>query len=294
MGKWLSNIIAALVILAATSLAGALLKGPIDELANQDRLKAQVQLSPWISKPEFSKNGAGEKIRDGSTPDIKAELASPVASSLFDLARVSIENNGTKTVKNINFRMESIGESEAIVEGEKYFQTYPNANKILIPDMKPGDRFSVYIWGKFTTYSIEDDFKSYSSEGSFLTTLDWPQSQDFQYGSWISQSLDEYAWPTFVITLVILAFGFGILLATLQEYIKTILIHKKAYKIERRRFLEDPKKFSPDIELTSQRHYQAHALFSGRAEKSEQEKASPDLVEVVANDSRHPPEAPSD
>lgn len=46
MSKWMGNVLTTLIVLALTSLLGALLKGPIEEFANRNRLQAQVQLAP--------------------------------------------------------------------------------------------------------------------------------------------------------------------------------------------------------------------------------------------------------
>jgi hypothetical protein len=257
MGKWISSVITALVVLAATSFAGALLKGPIDEIANRDRLKANIQLSPWTEKPDFAQI---EKNEEGNKKNNFPEI--PSYRSLFSLATVNIENNGSKIVDKISIRIDDEEDLEGVIftsSGQRI--VINDTDKLNIPDMKPGDRASVYLWGTFSSHTFMDEFRTFSSEGSFSKTIDWPSSQEYIYDSWISKFLDQYAWTIFVGVLFVLVAVLGILAASYLEYVKLILVHGKAYQAESKRFWEDPKKFTPDIELTNQRHYQAHALF---------------------------------
>lgn len=255
MGKWLSNIINALILLGLTTLLGALLKGPIDDLANRNRIKAQVQLSPWVEKPSPEVE-ADEGNIDSDNPyreilnNLLEDLASNGASSdLYGLARINLENDSSNTVTDINFRMEGRDNDLDVhmigADGRVAFSG--ETQRVQVPDMKPGDRVTVYVWGAFSEHLIRDNFKTYSSEGAFRTDYEWPDIQDFEYSSTIGKAFDAVVdWMLIFIVGLLLLFLFAINIFQ-EKYLKGLLGNQSIYLHEKRRFEKEGDKFAPDI-----------------------------------------------
>lgn len=253
MSKWLSNIITALVILTLTSVLGGFLKGPIDELSNQDKLKAQVQLAPWIEKPTPSRveksavsNSREENHLDNVINNLKKLRYS---TSDFGVAKIDIENSSGKKITDINIRLdEPYGPQESIViDQNQHVLPLGDTDRIKIPDMSPGDRVTVFMWGGYSSYLFPERFKTYSSEGEFRVSFDWPKSKDEQYQSSISIFLDNYAGTIAIVSMLLLAISSLIGLNTYSEYVKHILEKREFYNAEKKSFAKDPKKFSPDF-----------------------------------------------
>lgn len=256
MSKWLSNLVTPLLILLATSLITAVVKGPIDEMANQNRLKAEVELAPWIDKIE---------TRDEpSNPDEQtASILGRVMQSTGNLgvARINLENDSGKQVSNISFEMPGYQKSEAVmINKDRELTKLPDPTKVRIPDMNPGDKITVIIWGSFSTYNFKEDFKSYSSEGQFRTSYFWPENQGFESDSTIDAILSGFVWIGGSVSAILLVIILGIGWSQHAEFIKLLLTYPKAYQLEKARFWEDPRKFSPDWNLLNEKHYKPHAL----------------------------------
>lgn len=256
VNKWLSNIITTLVVLAMTSLVGALLKGPIDDLSSRNRLKAQVQLAPWINKPEkpsqTSKSDDNPKtdkeILDNLLKDLSNIPYTVSSSDSFGVARTNIENDGSKVVTDINLRLDSpYGKEESVLIYNGKMENLGEVDRISIPDMKPGDRVTIYMWGNFSSLILPDSIKTYSSEGSFRISYDWPQTQEFEYKSKISIFIDEWAESLGGFSIILLTVILGIYVGVFSDYVKNLFKSQASYESERERFLSDPKSFSPNI-----------------------------------------------
>jgi hypothetical protein len=256
LSKWLSNLITALVILAATSALGAVLKGPIDEWVNENRLKAQVQLAPWFAKPTLAAARQSGKDVPSSDREILDELLENLskispsgANDDFGVARVNVENSSSKKVTDINFRLDSpYGEQEfIIIDSDGKASELSKSNRIIIPDMNPGDRITVYLWGNYSKYLFSDRFKTYSSEGKFRVAFEWPEAKEFEYQSGIARFLDDYATDIAIWTSILLMFLFLIMNHVSGEYIKVLMKYPAFYERESERYTQDPKKFSPDV-----------------------------------------------
>lgn len=252
MGKWFSNTIAALVVLALTSLLGALLKAPIDGLANPNRLSAEVQLVPWVAKPALldTKTDPQPVVLEGKTSEEIVEQLSFGQSALsdFGMARIIIENGSSNIVKNINIRLRSSYRDTAVV----FVDTNRNVNivgetdRVSLPDMAPGDQTTVFMWGTFSEYNIENYFRTFSSEGEFRLRYEWPEIRNFEYHSWIGSFLDEYAWTVFVVSSTLTLFGLLFGTAITTEYVRGIFVDDELRQKEIQKFLENPKKFQMD------------------------------------------------
>lgn len=257
MSKWLSNLVTPLLILLGTTIITALAKGPIDEVANQNRLKAEIELAPWIdtSKPSDDPLDVEER-----TASIIARVMQSTGN--LGIARVNLENDSGKLVTNISFEIPSHQKSRAIMlNKDREIVNIPDPGKIIIPDMSPGDKITVLVWGSFHTYRFRDDFKSYSSEGRFRANYFWPENQGFDSDSTIDAILSGFVWIGGTVSAILLVIILGIGWAQHSEFIKLLLTYPKAYELEKARFWENPRKFSPDWNLLNEKHYKPHALF---------------------------------
>lgn len=253
MSKWMGNVLTTLIVLALTSLLGALLKGPIEEFANRNRLQAQVQLAPWIDKPneptkEVEREGGDENTYRTILNDLLQNLSSSRSYGDYGVARVSMENTSSSTVSDINFRLtDPYGEFEyVVVDSDGKSTPLLRGSRVRIPAMKPGDRVTAFMWGGFSSYLFPEKFRSYSSQGAFRISFDWPQTEEYVFQSQIGKFLDDYAWTIFVVTIVLLIAFISIFLAVSSEYVKKHYKSEDFYKDERTRFLSDEKRFTPN------------------------------------------------
>lgn len=286
MGKWLSNIITALVLLALTSLVGALVKSPIDGLANPSRLNAEVQLMPWVPRPEelnqenlepfvLSKDDIDQLVR---TLEFRSS-----AISDFGLARMIIENGGSHKVTNVNIRVDSRFSDPAIVflDAERNVHVLGETTRVRLPDMGPGDRIEAYFWGSFNKYNSDEIFQTYSSEGQFRMSYEWPEIRDFEYRTGIGIFLDEYAWTIFVVICVLLILMLLVVISVYSDYHKGLFVSKSLYREERRKFKENPKKFEINYESATK----AWGMFQGRLKENPLGKEK-DPTNEVSNDAK--------
>lgn len=276
MGKWFTGTVGALVLLALTSLIGAVLKGPIDEFVNESRLDAAIQLSPWVAKPDLGV--AGQKNPASTETDDTDKLLRDLAirqSSIGDygIAVMNVENGSSGTVKEINVRLEpSYGTPEVmVIDPAGDVRNLGEVDRIRMPDMKPGDRAKIYVWDNFSTYDITDYFKTYSSEGEFRLNYAWAETREFEYRSSIGTFLDDYAWATFVAACVLLCVMVGIVCAVYTEYLKGLFVSPDLREEEANKFLADPKKFQIDSTAAQA----AWNVYLGRMKK-EQSVQNPD------------------
>lgn len=262
--KWFGSIITTLIVLALTSIVGGLLKGPIDDMASGSRLQADVQLAPWFNKPD--ETGQGAKPAPESKSDRSTELskvyedamqaADDAARALqlnlgeFQVARVLVRNESNKLVTDINFRLVDYPAAEiAVVIDESGKQSvHRNVSRLTLPNLKPGDRTTVFLWSNYlNSNTLPKVFKTYSSEGRFRIKFDWPQTQTETYSSGVGEFLDEYSGTIATVC------GFAILLmaivglAAMESYYKDLLKDPEFLVRERKRFDENPKKFSPNF-----------------------------------------------
>ncbi len=261
MKRWFWNTVSALILIALTTFVTAGLNGPINDFVSRDKLKAQVILAPWIEKPDFEKlkddkesditSGMteNEKILRSLLEDIQGISTSNYLSENFNVARVNIENDSQSTVENINFRLESpYSEPEiVIINAEGDLTPIGRADRIKVPDMKPGDRVVVFMWGNFNSYTFPDSFKSYSSKGHFRVSFDWATTQEFRFESGISYYIEEYSGYLIGATLILAFLGMVIAAAAQEAYYKALLKEPSAYEFERGRYLKDPNKFTADF-----------------------------------------------
>ena len=279
MGKWFSGVVTALVLLLLTSLVGALLKGPIDGLANPNRLNAAVQFSPWTEKPTFADGNnatAKEVVITGkdSTELVKKLEFKQSAMEDFGLAVMKIENSGSGVVKEINIRLkESYKRPQVVfIDPTDNVHIIGESDRLKLPDMNPGDRTTVYLWGNFSPYLAENYFKTYSTEGDFRLSLEWPEVNEFQYNSFIGNLLNDYAWTVFVITSILLLIIFGIGLALYSEYLKGIFVSVKLRSEEARKFRADPDAFNINYIAAQSAWHVYQGRMKERAKVSEKTK----------------------
>jgi hypothetical protein len=230
VGKWFTNTIAALFILALTSLIGALLKSPIDGLANANRLNAEVLLSPWVPKPSFPAQASRNEpvvLGANNSKDLVESLEIKTSSiGDYGIAVMNVENGSSNDVKNINIRIDEtyISPDVLYIDASDRITLVGETNRIKLPDMSPGDRTKVYFWGNFSSYDIKNRFKTYSSEGPFRLVFEWAEIKDFEYNSIIGTFLDDYAWEIFIVNAVILIVGLTIAVSVQSDYIKGLLV----------------------------------------------------------------------
>jgi len=273
MGKWFSNLVAALVLLALTTLLGALLKGPIDGIANQSRLTAEVQLSPWVPKPDeldSSQDFVGRTITKKDARDLIEGLDYRISYlSDFGFAKMNIENGGADSVSDISVRVtSSIRKPQVIfVDANENIQIIGSTDRVKLPDMEPGDRITLFYWGRFNSYNVTERFKTYSSEGEFRISYEWPEARDFEYRSGLGQFLDDYAWTAFVIVCLAIVFLVSITLGMYQEYVKGLMVSPKLREDEAAKFLENPKLSQIDVEAAQA----AWRVFKGKMDEEVKE-----------------------
>ena len=129
--------------------------------------------------------------------------------------------------------------------------SFKNLNRIDIPDLGPGDKAIVFMWGNYSSLTFEDVFSTYSSAGRFRVTYDWPQSQAQEYKSGIGRFLDEYASIGAWITGILLVGFLAIMAGFFESYYKRLLSDDLLYQSERVKFLANPKKFVPDSKTSA-------------------------------------------
>lgn len=290
MGKWFSNTIAGLVILALTSLLGALLKAPIDGLANPNRLSAEVQLAPWVPKPALldGKNDPQPIVLEGKSSEEITDRLNFGQSAIadFGFSRIKIENGSSNAVKNINIRLRSSYRSAevAYVDTNRSIHIVGKTDRVLLPDMNPGDQTTVFLWGSFNEYNIKDYFRTFSSEGEFRLRYEWPEIKDFEYQSFIGNALDEYAWTVFTIISVVLIIFLMIALAVYNDYIKGLMVSEELRRDEVRKFLLNPKKFQMDHAAAQM----AWSIFQGRMKTEASAHKLEASDDVVGNEATPP------
>jgi hypothetical protein len=271
MSKWLSNLVTPLLILLGTILLTAALRGPIDEMANQNRLKATIELAPWISKIEPSEIPIGSD----NALDLIMERTQQ-STGLLGVARLNLENESGKKVSNISFDLAKYRKTDAvIIDKDQHVTTIINPNKIKIDDLSPGDSVTIIIWGSFSTYELKDNFKSYSSEGEFRTEFFWPENQGIENDLGFLSIVDNFIWYGGSISAILLIIILGAGWSQYYEYSKFLLTYPRAYQAERNRFWENPKDFSPDITLISEKHFKPHALYGNPNEEITSEEDLP-------------------
>ncbi|MDF0489190.1 hypothetical protein PX554_13700 [Sphingomonas sp. H39-1-10] len=240
MGKWVGGILTTLIVLALTTWVAALLKGPIDDWASRDKLRAEVQLSPWYEKPNRLSNKPDSLKQVGIWKSLDDD-------GNFGVARLLVTNESNKLISDVNVRLLSpwFFEDVLVTKIDGHDKSFHNVKRIILPDMRPGDKIVVMMWGPFASFTFPSVFRTYSSEGAFRITYSWPANEEYQFRSSLSRALDEYA-SYFITTLVI--FIIILLIITLvahEQYYKKLLKKKSYYKVERARYLLDPNKFSP-------------------------------------------------
>ncbi|WEK41793.1 MAG: hypothetical protein P0Y64_10270 [Candidatus Sphingomonas colombiensis] len=247
MGKWFGGIVTALVILAMTSALGAWLKAPIDDWVSRDRLQAEVQLAPWYARPAVPAQSKQASASDDALNNALAKLRVDADSSDYGIARVTVTNDSSNPVTNINFRlMPPLSAQDAlIIDAAGKTSSLHDVNRIMLPDMKPGDKALVYLWGNYSSYLFPERFRTYSSAGRFRVNYDWPTAQDRAYESGIGRFLDDYAVSFVWVSSGALTLLFGLMAAVYNGYYKLLLKDEGHYNAERTRYLADPEKFEP-------------------------------------------------
>lgn len=259
MGKWFNGIFTALVLLTATSMLGALLKGPIDNLASQSRLKAEVQLSPWYPKPTKDSDKKDQSGKKTDTTKAEQDLTNIVqkiaanspSSGDFQFARIIITNESSKPITNANLRIDApwTPEIAVLVDVNGKSTEFEGPDRIIIPDTKPGDRITVFMWGSYyNSISFPDAIHTYSSEGKFRIRYDWPKYSQDQYDSQIGQFIDDWAGIVAMIGTVLIVAVLGVYAVVSSNYYKALLKSEKFCWAERNRFEADPKKFKPSFD----------------------------------------------
>lgn len=251
VGKWLGSIVTALVILAATSALGALLKAPIEDWVSRDRLQAEVQLAPWYARPALASEPKQSLSPSGDA--LNSELAKlsvdRADSSNYGIARVTISNESSNPVTNINFRLIApISAQDALVIGaDGKTHALHDVNRVILPNMNPGDKSLVYLWGYYSSYLFPERFRTYSSAGRFRVSYDWPTAQERDYESGIGRFLDNYAELIVWVCVGVLTLLFGVVAVIYDRYYNLLLEDEGHYYSERKRYLASSEKFVPNL-----------------------------------------------
>ncbi len=264
MGKFVSSLVTPLILLLLTSLLLAFVRDPIDDYASQNRLKAEVELAASI-EPLESREDVSDLIETG----LVVSSIDQILGSL-GFARVVLRNDSSETVTKISFELPEISFSRGylLVAGEEPIEL-AKGGRIRVPDMEPGDSVFIAAWGSFPTYKLEEDFKSFSSEGSFRTEFYVPESQGFGDDTFLEDVFDFLIWGVGTVSALLLLGIAGIAWAQHLEFLKLLLTYPRAYEAEKSRFWEDPRNWKPDWQLLNEKHYKPHELFGepGEVEK---------------------------
>lgn len=271
MNKFLSNLVNPLLVLLAGTFITAFLRDPIDEIANQNRLKATVELAPWIQKID-------EADKTSNSNERFEMILQRVWQSrgYLGVARLNLENSSKKRISNISFDIPGDPKTEAIIiRNGEFTSRFKNPNQIKIGDMLPGDNISVLVWGSYNTFYFKDEFKSYSSEGPFRTQFFWPEDQGIDREDYIYNIVELLIWSVGSVSIILLLAITGIGWYQHWEYNKLLLTYRKAYEMERERFWSNPKKFTPDASLINEKFYRPHQLL-GEPDNQTTEKPTKD------------------
>lgn len=255
MGKWTAGIVTTLIVLILTSITGALLKGPIDSLASNERLTAEVQLSSWVDRPKAAEKKPSRKNFENQVQEVRERVLESMASyssDSFQFARMIVINEGAKEVSDVSVRLREpyrVSEALVIAEDDKK-STYKDIDRIKLPNMKPGDKVTIFMWSNhLSSYDADRIFKTYSSAGSFRMGIDWPKSQIELYQSAVGQFIDEWALWVIAGCVILLVAIMSLVAVSYEVYVKKILKDEKLYYREKERLESEPSKFTPDFNI---------------------------------------------
>ena len=256
MGKIVSSLVTPLVLLLLTSLLLAFVRDPIDEFANQSRIKAEVELAASYETSE-SPDEIISLIEEGQLTSSFYQMFDSLG-----FARVVLRNDSNETVTNISFKLpdRSFSRGYLLRPGEEPI-ALSDGGRIRVPDMEPGDSIYVAAWGSFPPRNLEEDFESFSSEGPFRTEFYLPVSQDFDDDTLLNNVFDFLIWGVGTVSALLLLAIAGIAWAQHFEFLKLLLTYPRAYETERSRFWSNPRKWKPDWQLLNENHYKPHGLF---------------------------------
>jgi hypothetical protein len=267
MLKWLGGIANACVLAVLTTAAVAIFQAPLSSWLQSDLLNARVDFAPWVDPPEGQprlKNPILDQADDSPRTRVLKKAVRALsninkvsfdqnpyrASQNFGLARILIENNTHQVAKNIivKFTRIYLSEKAYVIADRKYTNIYDGVSKIELPDMRPGDTTTVFLWYDYGYYPslFEKYFTTNSSLGRMTVkyytpaTLDSDKSSfdDFvdNWGGWIMFGLLAFGW---------LATGF--MAAIYGTYFRALLKDEALYQSEKVRWDADPKKFQPNV-----------------------------------------------
>ncbi len=286
--KWLKGVAATLVVTLLTTLLVAALQRPISDAFAPGRLSATVEIGPWfpLSGEEDPVQAA---LKSGITPGAMASLT----SEDYPVARVTLENHGSKDVKKIQLRVAGITDPYIAIpkQGSIPYQFLGRTEAIKIPDMAPGERIVFYMWSTtgFGWPFYLKEWKTYSSEGAWRMEMKSSKTieEEVQFSSlerFLVNWLDTIMFLLVVALLLVSVTG----LVIQYVYSRDLLSDGRFYEAERLRYTADPGTFK--IQLSGLGDFVSH--FARERRRAKIGKESGATTNASASDKSEPPTAP--
>jgi len=249
--KWLGGIITSLVVLALGTIFVAFLQPLVRAIAPEDQLLAEVELSRWQALPEKA-----ETVTQNESDDeflAQANKDSFLISDFYDFAAITIDNPTAKVAENVRVKIADRSRLDALILSDDGLTrtTLKGKHDFKLPDMRPGDRVKMFLWGdsQFPKTLVTDQIKTFSSLGAMRTKFSAPsdnmyfESQD----SALFKFIDDWIGVAFLVIFGSLIIVMFIALVFYENYFKNLLKDEKFYQLEKERYNDEPKKFSPKM-----------------------------------------------
>jgi len=250
---WLKAITNALVGSLIALVLAAAFQAPLLDYFNRDRLTARFEAGPWIEKPRLRTDetrlaydkgnavGAAVKSFVGSLSDQNFD------GQWYEAGKLTITNRSKKEITAIRINYTSLSAPDLLVMPENKDQSYfvKSANDIKLPDMKPGDRVTIFQWSTISPNLTDVNMKTYSSEGDFRINFDFPTTVSTNVAGQFFSLIFDYIWFIMLIFVIIIFIMLMVQIDFLVLYYKKLLSDDDAYLSERERFEADREKFSP-------------------------------------------------
>ncbi|MBX9665384.1 hypothetical protein [Novosphingobium sp.] len=248
--KWFGGIVTSLVIAGLSAIILAYLQPILRAIAPDEVIDAKFELSHWQEKP-LKDGDSSNKINQKEGNDIPTRV--PNVDGLYDFMTIKLENNTSKVVDNIRIRFKDFPIFDAKIIGDDGIiaQTVLGSNDFKIPNMKPGDREIIFVWGKsqFISSALLNNVQTFSSSGPFRISFYQPEENmiTLQDEGPFFKFIDE--WIGFIIGAIFVALilVLGAALSAQEEYLKKIFRDEQFMIDEKARFDANPKKFSPKL-----------------------------------------------
>ncbi len=262
--RTLKGLLSAVGVVLLTLVVTAMFQSPLTEMFSAERLEARVILAPWVDRNSIEPSAARRsasltpegKAYQEALDDLNTSLATMSGASIdnieFGVARFDVQNRSRNIVDNISLRFTNSTKAEEvqIFDGGVKKVSFKDTSNIKLPDMKPGDNITVFVWAKygFSEYLFPENLETFSSAGPIQLSIRWPRVERRTAATRFDWFMQD--WSEWVIGCV--AFIFLLLLSAVavvnDHYAKAMLHDGDFYLDEKTRFDLNIKEFKPDLD----------------------------------------------